>query len=148
MSRFPILAAFCFAALPAAALAQPAPSQPAPNSAPAAGQPPAGPPPAAMNAIQEAGTAFGQCIQTGVQAVPATVTPEAGAAGVVGGCAPQRQRLEQAVQALLATIPAEQRAQGQERLRTELGAVEGQVAAAIRQRRAAATPTPAPAPGN
>jgi hypothetical protein len=143
MSRFPILAAFCFAALPAAALAQPAPSQPAP---PAAGQPPAGPPPAAMNAIQEAGTAFGQCIQTGVQAVPATVTPEAGAASVVGGCAPQRQRLEQAVQALLATIPAEQRAAGQERLRTELGAVEGQVAAAIRQGRAASTPAPAPAP--
>lgn len=143
MSRFPI-AAFCLAALPAAALAQPAP--PAPQSAPAAGQPPAGPPPAAMNAIQEAGTAFGQCIQTGVQAVPATATPEAGAASVVGGCAPQRQRLEQAVQALLATIPAEQRAAGQERLRTELGAVEGQVAAAIRQGRAAATPAPAPAP--
>jgi hypothetical protein len=141
MSRFPILAVLCLATLPTAALAQPAP---------AAGQPPAGPPPAAMATIQQAGTAFGQCVQAGVQNVPATVTPEAGAASVLGGCVSQRQQLEQAVQALLATLPAEQRAVGQERLRTELGGIEGQIAAGIRQRRAAATPAPAPtpAPGN
>lgn len=147
MSRFPILTVLCLATLPAAALAQPAPSQPAPAPAPAA---PAGPPPAAMNAIQQAGTAFGQCVQTGVQAVPATVTPEAGATSVLGGCAPQRQALEQAVQALLATLPEDQRAAGQERLRSELGGIEGQIAGAIRARRtpAAPAPAPAPAPGN
>ena len=147
MSRFPILAAFCLAAVPAGALAQPAPSQPAPGSAPA-GQAPAGPPPAAMAAIQQAGTAFGQCVQTGVQAVPATVTPEAGATSVLGGCAAQRQTLEQAVQTLLAALPEEQRAAGQERLRTELGGIHGQVAAAIQARRTPAPPAAAPAPGN
>lgn len=145
MSRFPSLVALCLAALPAAALAQAAPSQPAPGQ-----QAPAGPPPAAVNAVQQAGMAFGQCVQTGVQAVPATVTPEAGAASVLGNCAPQRQTLEQAVNALLATLPAEQRAAGQERLRTELGGIEGQIAGAIRSRRAPAPPaaTPAPTPGH
>jgi hypothetical protein len=138
MSRFTILAALVLSALPAAALAQATP--PAPPA------PPAGPPPAAMAAIQQAGMAFGQCVQAGVQAVPATVTPEAGATGVLGGCAPQRQALEQAVNALLATLPEDQRAAGQERLRTELGGVEAQIVAAIRSRRAAATPAPAPAP--
>jgi hypothetical protein len=146
MPRFPILAALCLATLPAAALTQPAPSQPAPASPPAAAQPPAAPDPAAMAAIQQTGTAFGQCVQTGVQSVPATVTPEAGATSVLGGCAPQRQALEQAVQALLANLPEAQRSAGQERLRTELGGVEGQIVEAIRQRRAAATPAPAPAP--
>jgi pyruvate dehydrogenase E2 component (dihydrolipoamide acetyltransferase) len=145
MSRFPILAALCLAALPAAALAQATPA-PAPAPAPATPPAPAGPPPAAIAAIQQAGTVFGQCVQTGVQAVPATVTPEAGATSVLGGCAPQRQTLEQAVNALLATLPAEQRAAGEERLRTELGGVHGQVVAAIQARRAPAAPAPAPAP--
>jgi hypothetical protein len=143
MSRLPILAVLCLAALPAAALAQPAPPPPAPPP-PA----PAGPPPAAMAAIQQAGMAFGQCVQTGVQAVPATVTPEAGATSVLGGCAPQRQALEQAVEAVLANAPEDRRTAGRERLRTELGAVEGQIVAAIRARRAPAPPAPAPAPGN
>ena len=143
MSRFTILAALCLTALPAAALAQPAP-------APAAPPAPAGPPPEAISAVQQAGMAFGQCVQTGVQAVPATVTPEAGATSVLGGCAPQRQTLEQAVNALLATLPPEQRAAGQERLRTELGGIDAQVAGAIRARRTPAPPAPAatPAPGN
>lgn len=144
MSRFPILA-LCLATLPAAALAQTAPSQPAPDSAPA-GQAPAGPPPAAVNAIQQAAMALGQCVQTGVENVPATVTPEAGATSVMGGCASQRQQLEQAVQALLATFPEDRRAAGQERLRTELGGIEGQIATAIRQRRTPAPPAPTPAP--
>jgi len=151
MSRFPILAVLCLTALPAAALAQPAPAQPAPAPAPAA---PAGAPPAAVTAVQQAGMAFGQCVQTGVQAVPATVTPEAGATGVLGGCAPQRQTLEQAVNALLATLPEDQRAAGQERLRAELGGIQGQVIAAIQARRTPAAPaavpapTPAPTPGH
>jgi hypothetical protein len=150
MWRFPILAALCLTALPAAALAQATPAQPAPAPAPAAPPAPAGPPPAAINAVQQAGMAFGQCVQTGVQAVPATVTPEAGATSVLGGCAPQRQALEQAVQTLLAALPEDQRAAGQERLRSELGGIQGQVAAAIQARRTPAPPapaaTPAPAP--
>jgi hypothetical protein len=153
MNRFPILAAFSFAALPAAALAQTQPAQPA--TPPAGAQTPAPPAPPAppspeTAAIQQAAMAFGQCIQTGVGSVPASVTPEAGATSVVNGCATQRQALEAAAQALIATMPEAQRAPAQEQLRTQLGAVEGQVAAGIRQMRAAPAPapTPAPAPGH
>ena len=148
MTRFPILVALSFAALPAAALAQTQPSQPA--TPPAAGQTPAPPAPPApspqTNAIQQAAMAFGQCIQTGVGSVPATVTPEAGATSVVAGCATQRQALEAAAQALIATMPEAQRAGAQEQLRSQLGAVEGQVAAGIRSMRGTAAPAPAPAP--
>jgi hypothetical protein len=149
MNRLPILAAFTFAALPAAALAQTQPSQPA--TPPATGQTPAPPAPPAppspqVVAIQQAGAAFGQCIQAGVGSVPATVTPEAGATSVVNGCATQRQALEQAAQALIATMPEAQRAGAQEQLRSQLGSVEGQVAAGIRQMRGTAAPTPTPAP--
>jgi hypothetical protein len=143
MSRFPILA-LCLAVAPAFAQAQTAPAQPA--TPPPAGQTPAGPPPAAVSAVQQAAGAFGQCVETGVAAVPASVTPEAGATNVMSGCATQRQALEQAVQALIATLPEAQRAAGQEQLRTQMAAVEGQIAAGIRQQRAAPATTPAPAP--
>ena len=150
MNRFPILVALSFVALPAAALAQTQPAQPA--TPPAAGQAPApappAPPAAETTAIQQAAMAFGQCLQTGVGTVPATVTPEAGATSVVNGCATQRQGLEQAAQALIATMPEAQRAAAQEQLRSQLGSVEGQVASGIRQMRGAATPAPTPAPAH
>jgi hypothetical protein len=147
MSRSAILAALCFATLPAIVQAQPAATPPpAAQTPPVAPPAPPSPPPAEVTAVQQAAMAFGQCVQTGVQAVPATVTPEAGATGVVQGCAAQRQRLEQAAQALIATIPEAQRPAAQEQLRTQLAAVEGQVAAGIRQMRGAAAPAPAPAP--
>lgn len=152
MSRSAILAALCFTALPAIVQAQPAPATPPPaaQTPPVAPPAPPSPPPAEVTAVQQAAMAFGQCVQTGVQGVAATVTPEAGAAGVVQGCAAQRQRLEQAARALIATIPEAQRPAAQEQLRSQLGAVEGQVAAGIRQMRSApapAQPAPAPTPG-
>jgi hypothetical protein len=146
MNRISILVALSFAALPAAALAQSQPGQPAtPPAAEPTPAPPA-PPSPEVAAIQQAGMAFGQCIQTAVPTVPASATPEAGATRVVAGCASQRQALETAAQALIATLPEAQRAGAQEQLRSQLGAVEGQVAAGIRQMRGTAAPAPAPAP--
>jgi hypothetical protein len=152
MNHFPILVALSFAVLPVAALAQTQPAQP--TTPPAAGQTPAPPaqpappppPSPEVTAIQQAGTAFGQCIQTGVGSVPATATPEAGATRVVNGCSTHRQALEAAAQALIATLPEAERAGAQEQVRSQLGAVEGQVAAGIRQMRGTAAPAPAPAP--
>ncbi|HTU11903.1 MAG TPA: hypothetical protein VMG08_13515 [Allosphingosinicella sp.] len=149
MSRLSFIALFCLASLPAAASAQTAATPPAPTPPPAAAQPPAGPPPAEMAAVQQTGMAFGQCVQAGSQAVPATVTPEAGAATVLSGCATQRQQLDQALRALVAAVPEAQRPMVQQQIDAQLAGVEAQVAAGIRQARTpaapAATPTPAPA---
>lgn len=132
MFRAPAFAALLLAAAPA--LAQ---NPPAAQS---------GPPPEAMAAIQTAAAAFGQCVQAGAMAVPATVTPEAGATNVLAGCSTQKQTLEQAVHALLATLPAEQRTAGEAQLTSQLAAVPGQVADGIRQARgAAAAPAATPA---
>jgi len=136
MFRFATLAILSLAATPAFAQNQTAPAPSAP----------AGPPPAEMAAVQQAGMAFGQCLQTGVMGVPATVTPEAGATTVLSGCATQRQALEQAANALVAALPEDQRAAAQERVRGQLAAVPGQIAAGIQQMRAASAPAPAPAP--
>jgi hypothetical protein len=92
--------------------------------------------------------AFGQCLQTAVPAVPATVTPEAGAASVLAGCATQRQALDRAAAALIAAMPEAQRPMVQQQIQSQLTGVEAQVAAGIRAARApapAATPAPAPA---
>ena len=129
------LAAVLFAA------AVPAMAQP-----PAASTPPAAAPAGPGAAIQPAAMAFGQCLQTGMQSVPATVTPEAGANSVLGGCSAQRSALVQAVEAMLATLPADQQAAGRAQLESRLGAVPTQLADAIRQQRgAAAAPAAAPA---
>ena len=133
MFRTTAFAALCFAAVPAFAQNQTTPA-------------PAGPPPAAMSAIQTAAQAFGQCVQTGVQSVPATVTPEAGATTVLAGCSTQKQTLEQAVRALLATLPPEQRTAGEAQLNSQLAAVPTQIADGIRQSRGAAAPAATPAP--
>jgi hypothetical protein len=99
-----------------------------------------------VNAIQQAGMAFGQCVQAGVPTVPATVTPEAGAASVLAGCSTQRQALDRAAEALIAAIPEAQRPMVQQQIQSQLAGVEAQVAAGIRASRApAATPAPAPA---
>jgi len=137
MLRFVLSAACLVAALPAfaqdsgsaAAQASPTPSAPTPT----------GP----QLAVQQTAMAFVQCVQTGAQSVAATVTPEAGAATVIAGCATQKQQLETAAQSYIATIPQDERARAQENLRTHLGGVEAQVADAIRQQRAAAAAAPA-----
>jgi hypothetical protein len=125
---------------------------------PAAAQPPAvaspAPPPAVspeqQAAIQRTAMAFGQCISTGMQTVSPTVTPEAGAAALLGGCATQRAALIQSVEAMIATMPEAQRAEAHAQLQTQMGQAEAQIAAGIRQRRAAppapAAPATAPPP--
>jgi hypothetical protein len=128
MLRFSTLAILCLAATPAFAQNQAAPAPSAPT----------GPPPEAIAAVQAASATFGQCIQTGVMGVPASVTPEAGATNVLAGCATQRQAVESAVQALIATLPAERRAGAQEQLRTQVAGIPAQIAAGIQQMRAAA----------
>ena len=129
MLKLGISVALLVAAVPA--LAQDA-------EAPAA---PAGP----QAAIQSAATAFGQCISAGLQGLDASVTPEAGAAAVLGGCAPQRDQLVQAAEAMIATLPAEQQAPANDQLRSRLGEAEARIADAIRQQRAAPAAAPAPA---
>jgi hypothetical protein len=91
-------------------------------------------------AIQQTAMAFGQCLETGIQGVAATVTPEAGATSVIGGCASQRQQLEGAINAFIATLPADQQAAAREQARTQLAAAQGHVAAAITRLRAAPAP--------
>ena len=143
LRRISVLAAVLLAAGPAVAQNEAAPAPSAP----------AGPPPEAMAAIQTAAAAFGQCVQAGVDAVPATVTPEDGATTVLTGCAAQKQAVQQAVRTLLATLPAEQRPAGEAQLASQLTSLPTQVADGIRQSRAAppaasATPAPAPTPSN
>jgi hypothetical protein len=101
---------------------------------------PATPPEAA--AIQQAAMAFGQCVSAGMQSVDATAAPEAGAAGVLGACSSERERLEQAAEAMIATMPDEQQAAAREQLRSQLGDAETQIAAAIRRQREAPAAAP------
>lgn len=114
---------------------------------PSSATPPAATPPPSQAAIQQAAVAFGQCVSTGVQAVPASVTPEAGASNVLNGCMNQRQQLEQAVNNFIDTLPEDQRVTAHEQARTQLAGINGQIADGIRQMRAApaAAPTPTPA---
>lgn len=108
--------------------------------------PSAEPSPAAVQAIQQTAMAFSQCVSGGVAALAASVTPEAGAASVLGGCATQRDQLVAAAEALIANIPADQQAGAREQLRSHLAGAEAQIAESIRQARtAAAAPAPAPA---
>ena len=93
-----------------------------------------------QSAIQQTATALGQCVMAGVQGVPATVTPEAGAVTVLAGCVTQRQQLEQAVEAMIATMPEDQKAGAREQFRTQMASAETQVAALIGRHRAAGAP--------
>lgn len=136
MFRSTTLAILCLVATPALAQNQ---------TAPAAN---AGPSPEAMAAIQTAGAAFGQCIQTGVAAVPASVTPEAGATSVLNGCATQRNAIEQVVQSMIAALPEDRRAMAQEQLRTQLAGLPTEIANGIRQSRAASAPAATPTPAH
>ena len=114
------------------------------TQAPAAAPAPAPPMLSAeQSAVRTTAMALGQCVMTGVQGVAATVTPEAGATAVLGGCASQRQALDLAVDALIATLPEEGKAQAREQYRTQMAGAETQVADAIRRQRAALAPAPA-----
>jgi hypothetical protein len=141
--RFALSTALVLAAAPA--LAQP----PAGAAPPATAAPPYQPSPAEISAIQQTAQGFGTCISGGIGNVPDSATPEAGAAGVLAGCAAQRQALVQALEAMFANMPAAQRTAGHAQMERQLGEAQTQVADAIRQHRAAAaaaaaSPTPAP----
>ena len=150
MLRFVVCAACLAAAVPAFAQTS---GTPTPQASPPASQRPntaqSTQAPAMTGAqlqIQQTAMAFGQCIQAGVRGLAGTVTPEAGATAVLGGCAAQKTALEGAAQGYIATLPEDQRAAAQEQLTSHLGGVEAQVAAAIRaQRAAAASPATPPA---
>lgn len=124
------------------ALAQnqaPASAPPAQSQAATAAEQPAG-----AQAIQQAAMSFGQCVSTGIQGVPATVTPEAGATNVLGACATQRQQLVQAAEAMIATMPAAEQEAARNTMNTQLADAETQIANAIRQMRSS-PPAAAPA---
>ena len=129
-----------------AATAQP-PQTPPPAAAPAAPQQQVTPPPAFMQAAQ----AFGQCVEGASSQLPATVTPEAAAAQALAACAAQKTAIETQFEAWVASdsFPAEGRDIARTQFRSQFAQAEGQIADAIRQRRAAAaTPAPAPTPSN
>jgi len=136
----------------APALAQP-PSGTTPPAAQAA--PPAEafrPSPEIVSAIQQAAQAFGTCVTAGVQNLPASTAAEAGAASILAGCGTQRQALVQAAEAMIASMPEDQRAAAHAQLESQLGQIEPQIIQGISQSRAAAAAappapaTPAPAP--
>ncbi len=133
-SKFGLSVALLLAA--SAAAAQP------PAAAPAAPQ--WAPTPDQQASIQRTATAFGQCISAGVQGLPASVTPEAGATTILAGCAAQRSALAQSVDAMIATMPEAQRAPAHAQFESQIGQAPAQIAAGIRQSRAApAAPPPA-----
>ena len=113
-------------------------------ASPALAQPPQGgptPPPEFIQAAQ----AFGQCIGSNLSSLAATVTPEAGASQAIAGCAAQKTALETRFEAWVssASFPAEGREIARQQFRTQLGGAEAQIAATIRQQRAAPAPAPA-----
>jgi hypothetical protein len=140
--KFGISAALALTAAPAFAQA------PAGGAAAQPAQP-AQPSPAEISAIQTAAQAFGTCVSGGIHGVPASVTPEAGATTVMGSCANQQHALVQAVEGMIANMPAEQRTEAHARMESQLAGVPTQIAEGIRQQRAAAaaaaTPTTPPA---
>ena len=106
----------------------------APASAPPA---PAPAMTAQQSAVQQTAMAFGQCVMAGVSGVPANLTPEAGATSVLAGCATQRRQLDSAVEALIATMPEENKATAREQYRSQMAGAETQIASRIGQLRAA-----------
>lgn len=133
-------------ALLAVLLLQAAPAAPpaaAPQAAPAQPQGVA-PPPEFIQSAQ----AFGQCVGQASGALPATVTPEAGAKQALAACAAQKATMEQRFESWVAgpNFPEAGRPIAREQFRTQIAGVETQIADDIR--RARATPagaTPAPA---
>lgn len=100
------------------------------------------PPPEFVQAAQ----AFGQCVSTGASALPATVTPEAGAKQTLSGCQAQKTALETRFEAWISGpgFPEAGRATAREQFRIQIAGVEPQLVERIRAARAT-TPTPPPA---
>jgi uncharacterized protein YukE len=119
-------------------------------AAPVAAQAPAAPPaPPPMDPhqaeIQRTAMAFGQCISAGLQNLSATITPEAGATAVLNGCSTQRAALTQSVNAMIATLPADQQGAAHTQFESQIGQAPTQIADAIRRHRAESAAPAAPA---
>ncbi|HET9509566.1 MAG TPA: hypothetical protein VFO80_00295 [Sphingomonas sp.] len=110
---------------------------------------PAAPPPAAPPAgaatIQTSAQAFSACLGPKVGAVPATMTPEQGADSVLAACKTEQDALRSAVEAMLATAPAEYQTMGRQQLNDGMAQARTQIADSIRQKRAAPATPAAPA---
>ena len=104
------------------------------TAAPAA---PAAPTDPIQAAVQTNAIAFGQCVVGGIAAVPASVTPQAGAAQIMGNCSSQKLELTRAAEAMIAALPADRRAGATTQLQTRLAGAEAEIAAEIARRRAA-----------
>jgi hypothetical protein len=100
-------------------------------------------PTAQQMAVQQTAVAFGQCVSSGLAGVTASVSAQAGASTVLGGCATQRDQLVGAARALIATLPEAERAAATQELENQLGQAQARVAAEIERRRAAASAAPA-----
>ena len=118
-------ATFCVATI---ALAQPAPT-PAQS--------------ALALAIQQSAMGMTACVTGGIEGLPASVTPEAGSETVLAACSTQLGALAQAIEALIATMPAEQQATLRTQTQNEIAQARAQIAQAIRQQRGAAAGAPA-----
>jgi len=115
------------------------------NATPAAPAAPAAQLDPLQAALQTNAMAFGQCVVGGMATVPATVTPQAGAAQVMGACNAQKLQLVQAAEAMIAALPEDRRAGATAQLQTRLTSAESEIAEEITRRRAAAA-APAPTP--
>ena len=97
-----------------------------------------------QSALQTSAMAFAQCVIGGIPSVPASLSPDAGAAQVIANCATLRQQLDLAVEAYVATQPEAERAAAREQYRSQMAEAQPQIAARISQLRAApATAAPA-----
>lgn len=111
---------------------------------PLVAQPAAAPaPPQGAAEIDAAAEALGACIAANAERADPEQTPEVAAAAVLATCTPQKSRLENLVEAVIATLPLPNRSVARERLRTSLATAETQIAAGIRAHRAGAAATPA-----
>lgn len=85
--------------------------------------------------------AWGECLNAGVAAVPASQTPEAAAPGIISGCATQQSAIAAAVEGWIngASMTAEQQAEVRRRLGTLENGLTKRVADRIRSVRAVPT---------
>jgi hypothetical protein len=148
--KFGLCAILMLAAAPAVAQA---PVGGTPAATPAQPAQPPQPSPAQIQAIQTAAQAMQACMMTGIQNVPASTAPDAGAAAVLAGCETQRQGIAHAVDAIIASLPADQqvaaRAEATSQMQSQLAQAQTQIAAAITQQRTAgATPAAAAQPAH
>lgn len=102
-------------------------------------------------AIRTAAIAFSTCVRTKIAAVPASLTPEQGADGVLAACKAEQAALEGAAGAQIALAPPDAQAAARQQLTDGMAQARTGIAKGIVQMRAAqsapapaASPTPAP----